>query len=132
MKNILALTLTLLSGAAAAKELPPIPSNCAESVADLGYCSAIHAPTFKGPISMEFYVAVDKATYPPVASFILRYLAFVYWPVFSKSTSTEALLFSKSIAMPSFSDKQETTIHPHYYDYRIKTPIGYIKVRPHS
>ncbi len=128
MKRVIALSLALFSGMAAAKDLPAIPADCAKSVADLGYCSAVQAPTFKGPIDMQFFVVVDKSNYPTVTSIINRYLAFDYWPEFSKSTSTDSLLFSKSARMPSF-DKDQRTIYPHYYDYRLKSPIGYIKVR---
>ncbi len=128
MQRVIALSLALMSGMASAKNLPAIPADCAKSVAEVGYCSAVQAPTFKGPIDMQFFVVVDKSSYPTVDSIINRYLAFDYWPEFSKSTDSDALLFNKSARMASF-DKDQTTIYPHYYDYKMKSPIGYIKVR---
>jgi hypothetical protein len=128
MKLAIALGLGLLSSTLMAKELPQAPASCADDVAQIGYCSKVTAPTFRGPIDIQFFVVVDKATFPTVESVLDRYLSFDNWPAYSQSTDTDALLFNKSVRM-SDMQKDAETIFRHYYDYRIKSPIGYQKVR---
>lgn len=129
MKIALSLGLSLFaSSLLQAKTLPTPPANCAADIAALGFCSSSDAPPFKGAVDIRFFVVVDKASYPAVDDLLNRYLSFSSWPAFSESTGTDDLLFTKSVRMPTIT-VNGAKVYRHYYDYKLKSPIGYQKVR---
>jgi hypothetical protein len=111
------------------KSIPPIPAGCASSIADQGYCTATVIPSGGFPISIRFFVVVEKDIYPNSKALLDKYLAFSSWPDYVASTASDNIVFSKSVRMKDKTDAQGTVIARHYYEYKLKSPIGYQKVR---
>ncbi len=128
MKRTLLLAGLLTGATLHAKALPTPPASCAADIAAVGYCSTADAPPFKGAVDLRFFVVIDKASFATVDDVLNRYLSFNTWPAFAESTGTEDLVFTKSIRMPTVQ-VNGTTVYRHYYDYKLKSPIGYQKVR---
>lgn len=111
------------------KTIPPIPANCAAGVADKGYCTEAVIPAAGFPFSIRFFVVVEKDVYPTGDDLLTRYLAFEQWPAYAASTGSDNLIFSKSLRMTDKVDAQGQPILRQYFDYKLKSPIGYQKIR---
>lgn len=115
--------------AAEQKTIPPIPANCASGVADKGYCTEAVIPAGGFPISIRFFVVVEKENYPTGDDLLAKYLAFDQWPAYAESTGSDNLLFNKSLRMSDKLDGQGLVLMRQYFDYKLKSPIGYQKIR---
>ncbi len=108
--------------------LPEAPSDCAEQVASKGFCASTQVPA-RGPIRLNFFAVVEASDYPTPDKLLGRYLNFAAWPKYIQATGSNAVIFERSEAMPSYTNSEGKEILPQYYNYRIKTAIGYQKVR---
>lgn len=115
--------------AAEQKAIPPIPANCAAGVADKGYCSEAVIPAGGFPFSIRFFVVVEKEVYPTGDELLAKYLAFDQWPAYAASTGSDNLIFTKSLRMGDKVDAQGQPILRQYFDYKLKSPIGYQRIR---
>ncbi|WP_141732201.1 hypothetical protein [Oligoflexus tunisiensis] len=127
--GLYAWTQATLSHGDERKAVPPIPADCADGIADQGYCTAAVIPSAGFPISILFFVVVEKDVYPNSKALLDKYLAFARWPEYVESTASDNIVFTKSIRMKDKTDAQGKVIARHYYDYKLKSPIGYQKVR---
>jgi hypothetical protein len=115
--------------AAEQRTIPPIPANCASGVADKGYCTEAVIPAGGFPISIRFFVVVEKENYPTGDDLLTKYLAFDQWPAYAESTGSDNLIFNKSLRMSDKVDGQGRVLMRQYFDYKLKSPIGYQKIR---
>lgn len=115
--------------AAEQKTIPPIPANCAAGVADKGYCTDVVIPAAGFPFSIRFFVVVEKDVYPTGDDLLDKYLAFEQWPAYAASTGSDNLIFAKSLRLTDKADAQGQPILRQYFDYKLKSPIGYQKIR---
>jgi hypothetical protein len=115
--------------AAEDKSIPPIPANCANGVADKGYCTEAVIPPGGFPISIRFFVVVEKENYPTGEDLLTKYLAFDQWPAYAESTGSDNLIFNRSLRMQDKVDGQGQVLMRQYFDYKLKSPIGYQKIR---
>jgi hypothetical protein len=133
MKTWIALGMScLLAGHAVAEtaKAPPVPKDveaCVAAIADQRFCVETEASGF--PINVRFYIVVDKETYPTVETLLDKYLAFDQWPAYTDTVGSDSIVFSRSARLDDLSSEDGTTIARHYYDYKLKSPIGYQKVR---
>ncbi|MCX6130201.1 MAG: hypothetical protein NTX25_14195, partial [Proteobacteria bacterium] len=113
---------------AASAALPADPNVCAESIAEKGYCVESDVP-FSGPFTLRFFVVVDKENYPTVDNLLDQYLSFDKWPSYTETVGSDTILFNKSVRMSDLKTASGEVIARQYYDYKLKSPIGYQKVR---
>jgi hypothetical protein len=115
--------------AAEERRVPAIPASCTASVEDKGYCTETLIPSGGFPITVRFYVVVDKDNYPTGDDLLDKYLAFDQWPAYAESTGSDSIIFAKSVRMSDKKDAQGRVAMRHYFDYKLKSPIGYQKIR---
>jgi hypothetical protein len=115
--------------AAEERRIPAIPANCAAGVADKGYCAEAVIPSGGFPISIRFFVVVEKDNYPTGDDLLDKYLAFDQWPAYAESTGSDSIIFEKSARLTDKKDAQGRIAMRHYFNYKLKSPIGYQKVR---
>ncbi|HYX37006.1 MAG TPA: hypothetical protein VE954_28225 [Oligoflexus sp.] len=132
MKSMIALGMgcLLTTHAFAATKAVPVPKNvatCVASITDKGYCVETEAASF--PINVRFYIVVDKETYPTVEGLLEKYLAFDAWPAYTETVGSDAIVFNKSARLDDLTLADGNVVARHYYDYKLKSPIGYQKVR---
>ncbi len=129
MKALLGLGLLTAAQALAAGQLPTAPANCAEAIAEKSYCSETVYPQGGFPFTTRFFVVVEKEVYPTVEVLLDKYMAFDQWPAYVGTVDSNAIIFNKSARLSDKSDELGQTVARHYYDYKLKSPIGYQKVR---
>ncbi len=122
----------LLTGHAFAEtaKAPPVPKDvaaCTAAIADQRFCVETNASGF--PIDIKFYIVVDKETYPTVELLLDKYMAFDQWPAYTDTVGSDAIVFNRSARLDDLTADDGSTIARHYYDYKLKSPIGYQKVR---
>jgi len=115
--------------AAEQKRISPIPVNCIAGVADKGYCSEAVIPAGGFPFSIRFFMVVEKEVYSNGDDLLAKYLAFDQWPAYAASTGSDNLIFTKSLRMPDKVDAQGAAVMRQYFDYKLKSPIGYQRIR---
>lgn len=133
MKSLIALGLgCLLTGYAYAETVkaPPVPkdmASCLSDIADQRYCTETENASF--PITVRFFIVVDKEVYPTVETLLDKYLAFDQWPAYTETVGSDTIVFDKSARMSDKTAADGGLIARHYYNYKLKSPIGYQKVR---
>lgn len=133
MKTWIALGMgCLLTGHAFAEtaKAPPVPKDlatCVAAIADQNFCVETDASSF--PINIRFYIVVDKENYPTVETLLDKYMAFDEWPAYTETVGSDSIVFNRSARLDDITAADGTTIARHYYDYKLKSPIGYQKVR---
>jgi hypothetical protein len=133
MKTWIALGMgCLLTGHAVAEtaKAPPVPKDvagCVASIAEQNFCVETEASSF--PINIRFYIVVDKEAYPSVETLLDKYMAFDHWPAYTDTVGADTIVFNRSARLSDLSSDDGSTIARHYYDYKLKSPIGYQKVR---
>jgi hypothetical protein len=133
MKTWIALGMgCLLTGHAVAEtaKAPPVPKDvagCVDSIAEKNFCVETEASSF--PINIRFYIVVDKEAYPTVETLLDKYMAFDQWPAYTDTVGSDSIVFNRSARLADLDAEDGGTIARHYYDYKLKSPIGYQKVR---
>jgi hypothetical protein len=133
MKTWIALGMgCLLTGHAFAEtaKAPPVPKDvagCVASIEEQRFCVETDASSF--PISIRFYIVVDKEAYPTVETLLDKYMAFDEWPAYTETVGSDTIVFNRSARLDDMTSEDGSTIARHYYDYKLKSPIGYQKVR---
>jgi hypothetical protein len=115
--------------AADQKSIANIPNDCARGVADQGYCTETVIPEGGFPFSIRFFMVVDKDKFPTGDDLLERYLAFDQWPAYAASTGSDNVVFARSLRLPDRVDAAGHPILRQYFDYKLKSPIGYQKIR---
>jgi hypothetical protein len=121
--------LIFLASSISADDLMPIPANCAKEISLHGYCSKSYAPIFKGPVNISFFIIVDKAVFPSVEKLYYRYISFDSWGDFADSSGKGTVKFRTTTSLAPIESENHETIHRHYFDYKLSTPIGWRDVR---
>jgi hypothetical protein len=130
MKSWIALGMGCLMAGHAVAATVPTPkdvASCSSAIAEQSYCIETDASAF--PIKVRFFIVVDKETYPTVEGLLEKYLAFDQWPAYTESVGSDAIVFTKSERLSDLTAADGSLIARHYYDYKMKSPIGYQKVR---
>jgi hypothetical protein len=89
----------------AGEKLAPVPKDiagCVSAIADQRYC---------------------------VETILDKYLAFDQWPAYTDTVGSDAIVFNNSARLNDLTNNDGSVVARHYYDYKLKTPIGYQKVR---
>ncbi len=127
-RHLLCLSLGLSTLSAYAASLPEAPPDCAEQVSSKGYCTKVQIPN-RGPIKLSFFAVVEASDYPDADKLLARYQNFAAWPSYRELSGSNAILFNRSEAMNPITLEKGRQLTPHYYNYRIKTAIGYQRIR---
>jgi hypothetical protein len=127
-RHVLSLCLGLSPFSVVAKNLPEAPLGCAEQVSSLGFCTQVTVPP-RGPIQLSFFAVVETSDYPDADKLLARYQNFAAWPAYREISGSNAILFNRSEALAPISGQDGRILYPHYYHYRIRTAIGYQKIR---
>lgn len=123
------LTLSTSLWAGQAKVIPPLPAQCAVDVAEKGYCVETSFTDNSFPFTIRYFVVVDKDVYPSSKELLDKYLAFDQYDAYVKTTGNENIVIAKSQSLPQKVNDQGSPILRQYFDYKIKTPLGYLKIR---
>ncbi len=116
-------------GLSQAAVIPSPPPSCAEEVAQKGFCTETLFTNNAFPFTIRFFAVVDKAVYPNVDSLLAKYFAFGNWPDYVKSTGNDNIIYLSSQSMPDKEGAQGSKIVRHYFDYKIRSPIGFQHIR---
>ncbi len=117
------------TGPIPAPAIPTAPADCAASIAEKGFCVETLFPAGGFPFTTRFFVVVEKEVYPTVEVLLDKYLAFDQWPAYTDTVGADTIVFNKSVRLTDATAADGTVIARHYYDYKLKSPIGYQKVR---
>jgi|GEM_PF-3190497 len=130
MRNLVALGFSfVLSGQALSASLPTAPANCADSIAEKNYCAETVVPQGGFPFTLRFFIVVEKEVYPTIEVLLDKYLAFEKWPAYTDTVDSDSIVFNKSVRLTDKVNTDDTVVARHYYDYKLKSPIGYQKIR---
>lgn len=134
MKNLgIALGITLASFSAQAKELPPVPENCASDIEIQGFCTDYDAPLVRGPVTIRFFIAVEQEDFPTYQDAVNRYLDFNSWPQYLEQSGTDRVVFFESSLLEPLDSAPE--VFRHYSNYKMNAPVvgwQYIRVVLHN
>ncbi len=130
MRNLVAFGFSLvLASQAFSAPIPSAPANCADSIAEKNYCAETVVPQGGFPFTVRFFIVVEKEVYPTVEVLLDKYLAFDKWPAYTDTVDSDTIVFNKSVRLADKVNADGAVIARHYYDYKLKSPIGYQKIR---